>query len=295
MKLEGGSVSGLWIGGELGQFERLSLSTFVTRGFEVNLFSYDPGLVPPRGVLLRDADDIAKKETVFENFDKPGTFAAFSNIFRYLLLRSQDTTWIDVDVVALKDSLPAGDYLFGWESRDFLNGAVLRAPGNSPIVKFWIDSATSIPANQVKWGQLGPRLISKGVREFGLENYALPREILYPVPYHQVWKLFDPRQLPWVMRTLKGSSTLHLWNEALRTGPAKLLRPPKGSYLDFLFESHEVEPDSEERLSLDWVRRVWRPRIDPRPFETGFLHRRAPRLLQIARPSRLRSTGRQEE
>lgn len=80
------------------------------------------------GVELRDAREIFVQEQVAENSGRPGTFAGFSNIFRYGLLQLFDTTWIDTDVLSTGHPLPSDYCLFGWESRHFINEAILRDP-----------------------------------------------------------------------------------------------------------------------------------------------------------------------
>lgn len=278
------SISSLWIGNQLGQFEKLSLSSFVRRGYDVTLYSYEPkNFEAPEGVKLENADQILPKEMVFENRSRPGTFAGFSNIFRYRLLQLKDTTWCDSDVLAGPQALPDSPYLFGWESKKFINGAVLRAPKNSQLLAFYYREATSVPPEEIQWGQIGPRLVSAGVRKYRLSKLAQPIREFYPIAYYEVWKLFDPTQTEWVLAKTANSSAIHLWNEVFRNLPVKHQKPPEGSYMDLLFQELDVEMDSSDTLSSDFVRNTWRPMLRPRPFERGFMELRAGRVLRFLR------------
>ncbi len=57
--------------------------------------------------------EMLPEEAVFGNVNEKGSFGMFSNIFRYHLLPTVSTTWIDTDVVLLVDKLPEGQFLYG--------------------------------------------------------------------------------------------------------------------------------------------------------------------------------------
>lgn len=278
--MSGFDVSSLWIGGRLGWVEQMCLASFVQAGASVSLYTYETGFVVPTGVELRDAREILPQEQVFENTGRPGTFAGFSNIFRYRLLQLVDTTWIDTDVLSTGRPLPSGDYLFGWESRHFINGAILRAPRDSDFLKQALEYSLSIAPEAVKWGQLGPRLVTSTATNLRLDTLAQSRTELYPIGYRKVWKLFDPSHSTWVRRTTRRASTIHLWNEVMRGHPVKSSRPPEGSFVSNFAEGLGIDLEGMPDLSLNWVRDNWRKQIDPRPLEAGFLDQRAGRVVR---------------
>ncbi len=273
-------VSTLWIGGPLGHLERLSLISFLNHGFTVNLYTYDCEIDAPPGVVLRSGDEILAQEMVFENSFQPGTFSAFSNLFRYRMLQLRDTTWIDTDVVALGRELPATHYLYAWESPKFLNGAVLGAPQESSLLSRLYEQSIAVEASSVQWGQLGPRLITKTVRELDLVGEATRRTVIYPLNFRQIWKIFDPGHTKSLWRKTRGSATLHLWNEVMRNQPVKSLAPPEGSFLSELMNLHSVEGPAET-VDIEWIRRSWRPQISPHFYEPGFLEQRAGRIIRF--------------
>jgi hypothetical protein len=216
-------VSTFWTGKPLGFLENLCLSSFIAKGYEVELYTYDDKIVAPKGVVIRDASTILPFERVFENYFQRGTYAAFSNIFRYRLLQLRKTTWIDTDVFLIGEALPEGDYLFGFEGPRFINGAILRAPSDSPFLRDLFRKSTSLRPNQVRiWGQLGPRLITAIARRHNLMHFAQKRDVFYPMSGGEVWALLDPKSYSLASQAVAKSSAIHLWNEVLRSAPLQL-------------------------------------------------------------------------
>lgn len=249
------SVSALWIGGPLGPYERLCLTSFVRSGFAVQLFTFDDSLPVPPGVVRRMAGDILPAGSVFENVHERGTFAAYSNVFRYRLLQLEDTTWVDADVLSVADELPGTPYLFGDQGGGLVNGAVLHAPSDSPFLAHLYDVASSTDPGQIVWGQLGPTLITRTIQRFGLEELVQEQQVLYPVHWDDLATLFDPQGADAVEDGLRGAATVHLWNEILRRAgaPVKQVRPPTGSWLDRKFRELEVDFESSHAHDPVWV------------------------------------------
>ena len=260
-----GEISALWIGSALGPLESTCLSSFTREGFEVNLYTYEQTLEVPDGISVLDAADIVPKADAFENRDRPGTFAAFSDVFRYRLLSSVKTTWVDTDVLCLTDSLPGGEYLLGWEDQNHVNGAILRAPRDSEFLQFCESAVQSADLASVSWGAIGPALVTRAVETCGLAPIVLPTQALYPIHFSRIWEVFDPSRTKALENYFRESSTLHLWNEVLRRFPdLKTRRPPRGSFMEMHFERAGVLSRLGPELELDWVRKVFRRGIDPR-------------------------------
>lgn len=246
----------------MGPYEHLCLSTFVRAGVRVQVFTYDEALDVPDGTVRIDGRDVLDSAAVFENPQQRGSFAAFSNVFRYQLLQMQDTTWIDTDVMLVGPGLPDRPYLMGYEDERYVNGAVLAAPRDSPFLAYLAREAAAIDPAKVRWGQLGPRLITRAVEALGLQGQVLPMEVLYPIAGPDVWRLFDPQSTDEVRGRIDGASTVHLWNEVIRrAGRVKGARPPRGSYLDEEFRALGVDPGPGEQLDLHWARTTWPSQI----------------------------------
>jgi glycosyltransferase involved in cell wall biosynthesis len=102
-------VHGLWIG-PLTRLERLTLCSFVARGHEFHLWRYERVPDPlPRGVVVRDANEILPRERVFRKRIADGelglgegSYAMFADLFRTKLLHELGGIWVDMDVLCLR-------------------------------------------------------------------------------------------------------------------------------------------------------------------------------------------------
>ena len=280
------SVSSLWIGNPLSVYEEVSLRSFVEEGFDVQLFTYADNLRVPEGVVVRDAREVLDAEKVFENPHQRGTWAGFSNIFRYELVSAVDTVWIDTDVVALRSDIQSNQgYVFGWESNDFINGAILGVPSKSVLSSALVEQAAAIDVESFQWGELGPRLITRLVKQLDLEPLVQPRNAFYPIEFHNVWMLFDPASRETVTEKLSKAQALHWWNEALRLAPlpVKQFLPPELSYFGALMDSFGIEPAGMARLNENWAREKWKPSIEAVPSLWTRATARLKRILRLER------------
>lgn len=216
----------MWIGGELSWLERLCLGSFAEKGYDVKLYSYSE-IEVPNGVSLSDANEIIPSTEIFQNPPPSKSYAGFSNVFRYsLMAKKPDEVWIDSDVLATDQNFPNADYLFGYENETYINGAILRLPGDSALLDSLRINASRIDKSKFVWGDLGPKLITREAERLGLVSLAFPRNEFYEVSSVEVWKLFSPKHVDEMTTRVQHSSSIHVWNEAL-----KLARVDIKSYL----------------------------------------------------------------
>jgi hypothetical protein len=167
-------------------------------------------------------------------------------------------TWIDTDVVLIGPSLPETPYLFGWEDREQINGAVLRFPRESALQNRLLEQARALDrpeARSVAWGTYGPKLLTRSVQELDLTEHALPVSALYPIHYRDAWRLFDPRSIAWCRARVEGAAVVHLWNSQFADLGIKSSAPPEGSFVRELMVRYGIEPDGPE-LDASWARRL---------------------------------------
>jgi hypothetical protein len=88
-----------WAYGNLSKLERLCIESFLRSGYILNLWSYDSINNAPDGVRLRDASELIPEEAVFLN--TKGSYASFSDIFRYTVVSNLGGMWADTDVAAV--------------------------------------------------------------------------------------------------------------------------------------------------------------------------------------------------
>lgn len=254
-------VSTLWVGNPMSPVELMCVSTFLRKGFVVEVFTDNQDLNAPVGTIIRSFEDVMPDRSIFENPNEPGTYANFADIFRYRLLRDQNTTWIDTDVTLLADDLPRRDTLFGLENAYHIAIGVLRFPTGSILPHRLYDVATSVDPITVSWGQTGPKLLTTLVDELGLRSLAQPINVFYPVHFRDAWMFYDPASRRAVQKLCNQSSTVHLWSEILRRAPlpVKWMAPPKGSFLREMYDLHDIAVNDLEEIDPDWVVKVWKP------------------------------------
>lgn len=242
-----------WVGTELGYIEKLSILSFLRHGHRVRFHCYDHVRGVPEGVEIADAAAVVDYATVLKlRHRQTRSFALASDYFRFRLQQLGSGIWVDSDVVCLQPLRPTAPILLGWESDDYVNGAVLYieqghpllddalasfAPGNIP---HWLPWQKSLPFAVRKLlrrpfgpadlprGTFGPKAITALVREHGLVDLVMQRPVLYPLHPRLARQLFAPGGSieSWVTEE---SLTIHLWNEKLRD--LKQTRPPADSAL----------------------------------------------------------------
>lgn len=254
-------IVSLWIGGGLSPIERLSLASFVANGHSTALYSYEDVADVPGGVEMRNAATVLPRRLAEQFRYRSGSYALFSNLFRYELQRRELGLWVDADVVCLKPIALEGSFIAGWESPRFLNGAVMRLAPDSPVVADWFAAweAGNVPAwlpvrrafrarmkgwlghqvspAELPFGTFGPKALTALAQKHGLASAAQPEAVFYPVAPRDAQRIYDPTyRFEDVINP--ETLTVHLWNEKLCE--LKLAKPPAGSLLDTLFKRYGI-------------------------------------------------------
>jgi Glycosyltransferase sugar-binding region containing DXD motif len=232
-----------WWGGTLSPYERLSINSFVSRGFGYDLYTFDAYLEVPLGVRIRNASELLDQTEFFvyeDGFGK-GSPSAFSNLFRYALLVERGGWWVDTDVLCLSDKIPPFDEFFARQDSEFVNGAVLYFPPQHSVMRACLKQARRM-GRSIRWGDTGPRLLTQMLAEFGLCVRARDASLCYPVHYTRALDLLRASKTALVEAQVASALFLHLWNEMLAYGGIrKDLLPPAGSWLRRWVEAHPVE------------------------------------------------------
>jgi Alpha 1,4-glycosyltransferase conserved region len=238
-----------WHGGALSPYERFCLKSFVDRGHAFDLYTYDPNLAVPAGVRRCEAAELLGQEELFvyqaEGFGK-GSPSAFANLFRYRLLAEKGGWWVDTDVVCLADRFAVSGEFFARQDADFVNGAILHFEPRHPVMVQCLERAVRL-GRTVKWGDNGPRLLTRVLEERGLLERALPAATCYPIHFSEAVDLLRPSRTPVLAARLGASQFLHLWNAMLEhRGIRKTCLPPTGSLLRRCADQHRVDGWSAE-------------------------------------------------
>lgn len=178
-KINEKKVNSLWIGEELSNMELLTIHSFLHHGFEFHLWLYQQlNTVLPPTVVIHDANEIIPFNQVFsyQNASQfgigKGSFAGFSDVFRYKLLYEKGGWWVDMDVTCLKPFDVESDYFFRAHHELEVVGNVMKAPQfSSLMLKCYKQALELIDEKNTDWYK--PILIlNENIKSQGLTSYV---------------------------------------------------------------------------------------------------------------------------
>lgn len=221
----------LWVGRPLSKIEQTCLASFIHHGHSFTLFVYDKDLKVPDGVVKKDANDIIPESMLFK---VDNSYAPFADMFRYTMISKTDLTWTDTDNICLKSEWNFPEYLFGMQGgpHKIIANGLLRAPKDSKLVKDLMEYANSFNKDEIKWGEIGPQLLTNKVYENGLSGYIKKPIVFYPVNYWEWEDIFDPSKKLEVIQKSSKSHTLQIWNQMLNRQGIDNNNLPKGSAIE---------------------------------------------------------------
>jgi hypothetical protein len=219
------------------------------RGHEVHLHAYEDIEDVPDGITLVDGNEVIPRKNIIKH-KKTGSYALFSDLFRYQLLKQQAGVYVDCDVYCLKPVyIPESGYLMGFEEDSRINGAVLALPAESELLRSLLQAAYDpffIPPWYKKsrqrrltlkkrlglgksiadmpWGVIGPDAITYFVNEHRLVPQVKPIDVFYPVHYRCIRYLLDG-DLRIADIATDRTVAVHLYNEMLRGLNLETLEP----------------------------------------------------------------------
>lgn len=259
----------LWVDGPLSYVELLCAKSFVDAGHHVKLFHY--GEIPnaPDYVEMIHGNTILSADE-FVSHHRTGSFALFSDVFRYHLLQQTDRLiWADMDAYCVKPFESETGHFYGYESRDTINGGVLGLPADSDAlgqllemtedeygIPEWFSDAEKKRLQDLKhagepehvslmrWGVWGPHAITHYLKKTGEDKYALPIEGLYPVGFkNRRWLMKPKMRLP-IERTIADNTfSVHFYGRRVREYLSSIGgTPPAASYMGHLLVKHGIDP-----------------------------------------------------
>lgn len=251
-----------WHGVALSPYEWACISSFCRHGFDVRVWSFIPFTLPA-GAVACDAASILSKaglhDYTYENVK--GSLAAFADLFRYELLSRQPGWWFDTDVICLQDQGRFAEFaqplVAGLETDQTINIAVLKA-NNVSVMRGLRDEANALATERsrvMKWGELGPKLLTSFMERRGLSADAVAKECFYPIHWSAADLVLDPARRDEAAARCDGAHAYHIWNEMLRLWAVpKNVLPPTGSLLQERFVAAAPELSSLPSLPIETLR-----------------------------------------
>jgi len=197
-------VHSLWIGKTLSQLELLCIQSFLAHNHIFYLWVYEtPETQLPEGIVLKDANKIIPHEKVF-SYKKTnqfghgkGSYAGFSDIFRYKLLYEYGGWWVDTDVILLKPFDFKDEYVFRVHHDFAVVGNMMKCPKGSELMKRCYEQAsTEVDQDNINWNK-PVQILNDNIKTLELQMYIRTisnhdkwyyiRKFLYknmPIPPH---------------------------------------------------------------------------------------------------------------
>jgi hypothetical protein len=219
-------INSLWIGRPLALIEQLSITSFLQNDCEYHLYCYEKIGGVPKGVIVRDAAEILPAAEIFyyRHGLGRGSVAAFANLFRYKLLFERGGWWMDTDMVCLRPMEFSEPVVFAGqrlpEGTQQVTNTVIKFPQGHPAARQCYEMARRQNPKKLVWGETGPFLIDRVVRENGLQQFIQAPEVFCPVNYWEWESLISPK--PLAQLVTGETRAIHLWHEMWRRAGVEL-------------------------------------------------------------------------
>lgn len=257
----------LWVGGRLGWFERLCVTSMLAQGHRVVLWSYEPVDNVPEDVVSAPGERVLPKSAITRH-GATQSLALFSNRFRYRLLRMQAVTWVDIDLIFLRPLTDESPILFGREDAESVCNAVLRLPpDHAALAEIEHLSLQRVPApfwwpwrqrwhqrvagvigrhlrpEDMTWGTFGPKALTEALSRHHLLHLARPADVFYPIHWTEAHLIFEAAAK--VDRAITPETiAVHLWGDSNQRERRR--QPPQpGSWIASMCGRFGVAPELE--------------------------------------------------
>lgn len=234
-------VNGLWIQGNLTALELLTIHSFLSNGFLFQLWTYEPTTInAPTGTTIKNANEIIPFDKVFiyKNINihghGKGSYAGFSDIFRYKLLYEYGGIWSDMDITCLKNFEIKQDYFFRFHHKVGAVGNFMKCPEKSSLMNWCYEQAIEkIDKNNLDW-MLPIHILNDGIKKYNLTS--------------NIHKISNNDSFPEVAKLLSSNKTIpqdwkiiHWMNEEFRRLNISKYTCLPNSTLDILYSKYNIK------------------------------------------------------
>jgi len=238
----------LWVGKPLTLIEILCVNSFINNGHRFHLWLYDAiDTQLPDKVIVEDANEIIPKEEVFcyKNSNQfghgKGSYAGFSDVFRYKLLYMKGGWWTDMDVICLKPFCFTDTYVFRSHHDYPAIGNIMKCPqGCDLMLDCYTEAKSRVNEDNTDW-DLPIKILNKNIEKHHLLPYI--KHFSNPDDWNYVKKLVISNvKIPdnWV--------AVHLLNEELRKN-----RIYKDAFSCYSFIGRQIKKNIRQPLCTNFA------------------------------------------
>lgn len=242
-------VNSLWIGDKLSSLEVLTIKSFQANGYKFKLWVYGDVANIPENTIVENAGKIIPQNDVFNYTSSnkyghgKGSFAGFSDIFRYKLLYEEGGIWSDMDITCIKPLRHDTDYIFRYHKQLGMVGNFMQCPKGSELMKWCYErAAAEVKSDNQDW-LLPIKILNEGVVKYNLSNF--------------IGDFSNSDEFPLVSRLIRSSYRIddswyiiHWLNEEFRRLGINKDRVVKNSSLDQLYIRFGVKVEPFEGVQL---------------------------------------------
>lgn len=171
-------VHSLWIGSSLSPLELLTLHSFTHFGHHFYLWTYNEILTQlPQNVFIKNAEEIIPKSNVFKYKHSnqyghgKGSYAGFSDLFRYALLYKYGGWWVDMDVTCIRELSFKEPYIFRSHHELNIVGNLIKCPPKSDLMNNCYEETLFMVDEMNKNWNRPIEILNRNVNKLGLEGY----------------------------------------------------------------------------------------------------------------------------
>jgi hypothetical protein len=248
-------IANIFWHGELTQFERVCIKSFVKQGFHTKIWSYTniqvDGAESCDARLVLPEEHLTKyKQQHFEVKDGSkeslSSLAAFSDAFRWTLINKFGGWWFDADCYCLKSS---EEFKTLRENKSFISGLQDYECPSVACGAFYANQQISAKLvgrlNSLceiynyefpKWGTIGPLLISDVVQNENLLSCVLSPEKFYSIENNSVNYYINPSLKNEAKSLIVNSYVTHIWHSMLNFHNIDKNNPPENSLLKEFYD-----------------------------------------------------------
>lgn len=211
-------IQSLWIGNPLSNLEKLCVQSFLDHGHQFHLYTYAEIGGVPSGAVIKDANQILPESKIFKASN--GSFASFSDWFRYALLVEHGGFWVDMDIACIKpfefdaDLILCDCYGGGYTT------CVIGAPPNHPLMRSLNNACNEFKKREgSKYGAVGgPGVLTKHIYKLDLHDYVKSFTYFVPVGGTDWLRMFD-RSFPDGVQLFPNTYSVHFEHDIGRRLP----------------------------------------------------------------------------